>query len=123
MKEPATAAELRVPCRYLRKSQRPRDKDDFHRNPEPDYNCIGEGVIKLVAKTGTDTEIADGLENITTYDAVDRWKYGILTTDMIELHDGRKLHIRKSTNWMEQNKWLVMTLVYREVAIEGVANA
>jgi hypothetical protein len=116
-KEPATAAELNTPCVYLRKSPRPEEKDDFARWKNDPYEVIAAGCLKLFAATANDIDAADTIENITTYKAVDRWKPGILTTDMIKLSDGRMLHIRKVTNWMERNKWVELTLVYREVAI------
>jgi len=119
MAEPATATELRVPCRYMRRATKPKDTDDWIRGGVH-YNQVSSGRLKLVVATASDPEIADSVENLTTYKAVDRWKSGIRQTDLVLLHDGRELNIRSATNWEERNKWLVLSLVHREVVLEGL---
>jgi hypothetical protein len=118
---PAKAADLRVGCRYLRKRTRSTGKDDFIREPGR-FDTVARGKLKLIASSGAETVIADGMESIVSYSAVDRWKPGIRPTDLVELDDGRRLNIRRLVNWEERNRWLVMVLVHRVPAIAELGN-
>lgn len=106
-------------CVYLRKR---RGSDDFIRQ-QGEFEIIANGVLSLDAKSGADVEIADGLENIVTYEAWDRWKSGISPADLIELADGRRLNIRRIVNWEERNEYLWMTVVHRVPVIAGLEDA
>lgn len=102
------ATDLNVPVEY----QRDVSKLDDWQADQPKWRRVASGSISLKPRTGSENEIADGIDSVQTYEAWGRWLLGITTEHRVRLlRDGRVLQIRSRVNWKERHRWARMVLV------------
>lgn len=111
MAKPPKASEFRVHVQYMRELD-PNDDDWLPSLTQ--YLQVGVGVLAIAATSGQDTLVGDGIDNIQTYQAWDRWKDGVKTSDVIVAADGTRYNIRSRSNWEQRNKYAQMVLVVRD---------